>query len=476
MSAFIKDDHRTTYDFKRHCIEHSIYGVDIDAGATEIAKLRLWLSLIVDEDDIKQIKPLPNLDYKIVCGNSLLGVKRDLLNNYLFSDLEKTKHLYFNETNPTKKQAYKNQIDELISKITDGHREFDFQVYFSEVFHHKKGFDIEIGNPPYIRQEDLKPIKPLLQKHGYEVYNSTSDIYTYFYEKGYQVLREGGHLVFITSNKWMRAKYGEKLRKFFKEKTVLKQIIDFGGHKVFESATVDTNIIIFQKTPVGAGLVPAQINNQPGPAQINNQPVRAGLVPAQTKGQPQGLPLRILTVKSDFNHDIDLSEYFNQNAIAMKQSDLDNKCFTFGDDAVLRLKKKIEQIGTPLKDWDVRIYRGIVTGFNEAFIIDNETKERLCKEDPKSAEILKPILRSRDISRYSYKWAGLWVIATFPSFRLDIDNYPAIKNHLLKFGIKRLEQSGEKGSRKRQEISGLRHKIILLTMKSLRRRRLCGKR
>ena len=104
-----------------------------------------------------------------------------------------------------------------------------------------------IGNPPYIRQEDLKPIKPLLQKQNFEVFNSTSDIYTYFCEKGWQFLSDGEHLTFITSNKWMRAKYGEKLRKFFKEKTNLKQIIDFGGHKVFESATVDTNIIIFQK-------------------------------------------------------------------------------------------------------------------------------------------------------------------------------------------------------------------------------------
>ncbi len=146
---------RTTYDFKRHCIEKSLYGVDIDPGAVEIAKLRLWLSLVVDEDDIKNIKPLPNLDYKIVCGNSLLGVEKNLFNNHLFSKLEKIKPLYFNETNPTKKQDYKKQIDELISQITNGHKEFDFEIYFSEVFHHKKGFDVVIANPPYIRAEEL---------------------------------------------------------------------------------------------------------------------------------------------------------------------------------------------------------------------------------------------------------------------------------------------------------------------------------
>jgi len=131
------DSNRTIYNFKRECIEKSLYGVDIDPGAVEIAKLRLWLSLVVDEEDIKRIKPLPNLDYKIVCGNSLLGVEKNLFNSQLFAELERLKPIYFDETNPTKKQEYKQQIDELISRITDGHKEFDFEVYFSEVFHDK---------------------------------------------------------------------------------------------------------------------------------------------------------------------------------------------------------------------------------------------------------------------------------------------------------------------------------------------------
>jgi len=129
---------RNPYNFKRDCIENSLYGVDIDPGAVEIAKLRLWLSLVVDEDDITNIKPLPNLDYKIVCGNSLLGVEKNIFNNEYFEQLEKLKPLYFNETNPTKKQEYKKQIDELILKISNGHKDFDFEVYFSEVFHDTK--------------------------------------------------------------------------------------------------------------------------------------------------------------------------------------------------------------------------------------------------------------------------------------------------------------------------------------------------
>ncbi len=166
LSTFIKNTDGSNYHFKRQCIENSLYGVDIDSGAVEIAKLRLWLSLVVDEDDIRQIKPLPNLDYKIVCGNSLLGVEKNLFNNELFEKLEKFKPLYFNETNPTKKQEYKKQIDELIKQITNGNTEFDFEVYFSEVFHEKDGFDVVIGNPPYgadIEIDELKLIKNKLR-------------------------------------------------------------------------------------------------------------------------------------------------------------------------------------------------------------------------------------------------------------------------------------------------------------------------
>ncbi|MGC8651575.1 MAG: Eco57I restriction-modification methylase domain-containing protein, partial [Minisyncoccia bacterium] len=145
-----------TYEPKRHCIENSLYGVDIDLGAVEICKLRFWLSLIVDEENFYNIKPLPNLDYKVVCGNSLLGVEKDLFNNAAFNKLEKLKPSYFNETNPVKKQELKREIDKLIFEITNGHKEFDFEVYFSEVFHQKGGFDIVIANPPYVSTKGVK--------------------------------------------------------------------------------------------------------------------------------------------------------------------------------------------------------------------------------------------------------------------------------------------------------------------------------
>ena len=136
LTHYLKDsEERTSYNFKRDAIQNCLYGVDIDSGAVEIAKLRLWLSLVVDEQDRKAIRPLPNLNYKIIQGNSLLGVEKDLFNAGLFEKLEEKKLLYFNEETAVKKQQYEKQIDELISKITNGNREFDFTVYFSEIFH-----------------------------------------------------------------------------------------------------------------------------------------------------------------------------------------------------------------------------------------------------------------------------------------------------------------------------------------------------
>lgn len=173
---------KSVYDFKREGIEKSLYGVDIDPGAAEIAKLRFWLSLVVDEDDIRQIKPLPNLDYKIVCGNSLLGVEKNLFNNQMFAELKRLKPLYFNETNPTRKQEYRKQIDGLISQITNDYTKFDFEVYFSEVFHEKGGFNIVIGHPPYVQlQKNRGELANAFQNKGYETFDRMGDIYTLFY-------------------------------------------------------------------------------------------------------------------------------------------------------------------------------------------------------------------------------------------------------------------------------------------------------
>ncbi|MGB4291542.1 MAG: N-6 DNA methylase, partial [Bacteroidales bacterium] len=371
LSVFLKKENNSSYEFKRHCIEYSLYGVDIDPGACEIAKLRLWLSLVVDEDDIRQIKPLPNLDYKIVCGDSLISVEKNLFNAELFNQLESLKPLLFNETNPTKKQEYKKQIDELIYQITNNHNKFDFKIYFSEVFHEKGGFDIVIANPPYIQlQKDHGKLANIYKNYGFETFDRRGDIYTLFYEKGLQILNNSGHLTFISSNKWMRAGYGEKLRSFFLKYNP-KILIDLGPN-VFESATVDTNMLIIQKA----------------------------------KNQNQ---LKAVTITENKKDNLDFFRILKDNGVVL--SNLTKDAWFIGNNAEQQLKEKIEHIGKPLKDWDVKIYYGIKTGLNEAFIIDSTKRQEIlsnCKDEDerrRTEAIIKPLLRGRDIKRYYYEWA-----------------------------------------------------------------------
>ena len=227
--------------------------MDIDPGAVEIAKLRLWLSLVVDEDDIENIKPLPNLDYKIVCGNSLLGVEKNLFNNHLFSELEKIKLLHFNETNPTKKQEYKNKIDELISKITNGHKEFDFEVYFSEVFHHKGGFDVVIANPPY-GAELLEEQKKYLKNATNILLNESETLSCTFWEKHTTQSRENGVVCFILPNELLFQIYMTKARKFYLKNSQILFAINL-GEDVFE-AIVPTCVICLMKVQQNDYIIP----------------------------------------------------------------------------------------------------------------------------------------------------------------------------------------------------------------------------
>jgi len=242
LNIFIKDNKRTIYDFKRCCIEHSLYGVDIDPGAVEIAKLRMWLSLVVDEESIRNIKPLPNLDYKVLCGNSLLGVEKDLFNAHLFSEMEKLKPLFFNETNPTKKLEYKKQIDKLINEITNGQTEFDFKVYFSEIFHEKGGFDVVIANPPYvqIKQIPWDDRKVFVKKFKSAV--GRFNLFYFFLEISSNILRPSRFSTYIVPDRLLLNTQCDKLRKWLlQEQTILE--IDSFIKGVFQ-AVVD-NVIIF---------------------------------------------------------------------------------------------------------------------------------------------------------------------------------------------------------------------------------------
>ncbi|WP_231246617.1 class I SAM-dependent DNA methyltransferase [Helicobacter pylori] len=282
------------------------------------------------------------------------------------------------------------------------------------------GFDCIIGNPPYIRQEQIKPLKPLLEKQYQNFYNSTADIYTYFFALSYHLLKEKGFNAFITSNKYARAKYGAKLRELLLKKTTIVSYMELNALKVFESATVDTSIMSFIK---------------------------------QTPPK-----------ESDFNYyeptPDDKSDLKSTRSLPMRQNALSTESFIFADAKLLDLRDKMESVGTPLKDWDIQIYRGILTGANEAFIIPTEKREEIlnaCKtqEERKRTEaLIKPILRGKDIKRYSYEWADLWVIFIpwhFPNTNNPKNmeeneqdfsiHYPIIYSHLLSHKDKLLKRN-----------------------------------
>ncbi|EMG87673.1 Eco57I restriction endonuclease [Helicobacter pylori GAM114Ai] len=283
------------------------------------------------------------------------------------------------------------------------------------------GFDCIIGNPPYIRQEHIKDLKPLLEKQYQDFYNSSSDIYTYFFALAFNLLKEKGFSAFITSNKYARAKYGAKLRELLLKKTTLVSYMELNALKVFESAAVDTSIIHFIKQA----------------------------------------PLKESVFKYYEPTPNDKDDLKNTPSLLMRQNALQTESFIFANTMLLDLRDKMENIGTPLKDWGIQINYGIKTGANEAFIIPTEKRDEILKncddaqkdekgmsERERTIELIKPILRGKDIKRYSYKWADLWVIATFPSLKLDIDDYPSLKTYLSQFRP-RIDQSGEKGCRKK---------------------------
>lgn len=242
-SGFLKEaKKRSVYEYKRQAIQNSIYGVDIEPGAVEIAKLRLWLSLVVEEDDITNIKALPNLDYKIVCGNSLLNVERNLFNDSLYRRLEELKPQFFNETRKGEKRRLKKEIDAIIKELTkDG--TFDFEIYFSEVFHEKGGFDIVIANPPY--GANIDAFIKLFEKLYPDTSKSFKDIYKYFFDKSFRILKNYGILTFITPNTFLRQPRYADLRKLLLANSI-KIIVDLGDN-IFEDAVVPTAISLLTK-------------------------------------------------------------------------------------------------------------------------------------------------------------------------------------------------------------------------------------
>lgn len=428
------------YARKLYLIENCLYGVDIQPIAMQISKLRFFISLLVEQklaDDVNYgIIPLPNLETKFVAANTLIklnkpvsgkkgqvgmGFLKNLNLEKLEDQLEEYRHSYFTARTPKTKKKYRDLIKEVRSEMTDilindgwdndeaqkisQWEPFD-QNGKSKWFDPKwmfglDHFDIVIGNPPYIQlqkalpgHEDMK-YADVYKEQKYKTFERTGDIYALFYERGMDILGPSGMLCYITSNKWMRAKYGKSLRKYCSELRPV-QLIDLGPG-VFDSATVDVNILLIENSP---------------------------------KGDEPMLSLT-LRDKEKINH-LSISDF-----TPMDQLGEDSWIILSPEE--LAIKQKIERIGKPLKDWDIKINRGVLTGYNEAFIISGELKDKLIAEDPKSAEILKPILRGRDIKRYKAEYSDLWLIASHNGYkkddgtvvpRINIEDYPAIKRWL----------------------------------------------
>ncbi|WP_425531060.1 Eco57I restriction-modification methylase domain-containing protein [Helicobacter pylori] len=502
------------FELKKSIIENCLFGVDINPNSCEITKLRLWIELLKysyyifeEGKNTNALETLPNIDINIKCANSLISRfnlnddlkkipnikkkiqeykdlvaqykdpnplyplnKTDLINKIqdlknTFSitlkdpktkaELEKAieKHIkkynffalddkslldgldYFIpnlfgtlKLSPKEEEeafASYGRIRALRKKLDDAlsGREYQNAFEFPEVLDDEGdflGFDCIIGNPPYIRQEQIKDLKPLLQKQYQDFYNSTADIYTYFFALSYHLLKEKGFNAFITSNKYARAKYGTQLRELLLKKTTIVSYMELNALKVFESATVDTSIMSF----------------------IKQEPSK----------------------ESDFRYyeptPDDKSDLKSARSLPMKQNALSTESFIFADATLLDLRDKMESVGATLKDWDIQIYRGILTGANEAFIIPTEKREEIlnaCKtqEERKYTEaLIKPILRGKDIKRYSYEWAGEWVIFIpwhFPNTNNPKNmeeneqdfsiHYPIIYSHLLSHKDKLLKRN-----------------------------------
>ncbi len=486
----------TLFNEKRKIIENCLFGVDINPNAVNICRLRLWIELLKNayytkESDYTELETLPNIDINIKVGNSLLhrfNLGQDIseilrksgisisayrkavsdyknahskeekhdLENYLRQikgnlrtqiGLKDPKVVSLNKLNADldnllapqlfeiskKEQAQRDkQAKDLQAKIAKIQAEvdeikdnkifvgaFEWRIEFPEVLDEDGrfvGFDCVIGNPPYIQLQKMGTDADTLQKMNYETYERTGDIYCLFYEMGMKLLKPGALMSFITSNKWMRASYGEPLRKYFSERQDVIGLIDFAGYKVFDSATVDANILTAAtRTPSGC--------------------------------------TKACSINKDEFDITKLSDYVQTHAVSSSFSSSDS--WSILSEIERSIKEKIEAVGTPLKDWDIQINYGIKTGFNDAFIIDSVKRNEILsacqteEERQRTAEIIRPILRGRDIKRYGYSWSGLWLINTHNGTkegleRIHIEDYPSIKEHLDNYWL-RLENRADKG-------------------------------
>jgi len=462
--------HALDFARKLYLIENCIYGVDIQPIATQIAKLRFFISLVVDQKVEPTapnlgVRPLPNLETRLVAADTLIPIEKtesDLFSSdldRLRAELADIRHQHFNARSPAAKRKWREADEakrrEIAEKLQDSHAlskdaarkladwdpydqnsyapffdsEWMFGLPVGKVRLEGKapatllgnfalineaggqgeltastpreidsGFDVVIGNPPYVRMEQIKHYKHAFSA-VYACFNPRADLYVYFFESGIKLLRNGGTFSFITSNKWFRAGYGEKLRAWLAKHTRVLQLIDFGDAPVF-TAIAYPSISIVQRvaqTPDSSATLRA-LNWELGP-------------PVET-----------------------FPEVFARKSFSMPQSALAADSWRLEGSTNRELLARLTDTCTALGDQvQGQWYRGVITGLNEAFVIDGEKRSELIAQDRKSAELIRPLLRGRDIKRWRLDWAGFYIIIFPFGFHEQLKNYTAILKHLKKF-------------------------------------------
>ncbi|MCL5257473.1 MAG: Eco57I restriction-modification methylase domain-containing protein [Chloroflexi bacterium] len=414
----------STYNRKLEIIQQNLYGVDIDPFAVNIARLRLWLSLAVDFDGPKP-EPLPNLDFKIEPGDSILSPSPERKDGEYLSMRDHLVERYstlkqsFLVAHGEEKRALRKEAAQLradiahLTHVGQSFPGFDWPVEFAEVFKDSEkdgfgsgGFDIVVANPPYVRQELIKDIKPDLKRFYPEVYCGTADLYCYFYTRAIEMLRADGMLAFISSNKWFRAGYGANLRKYVAEHCDVRSITDFGELPVFQNAATFPMIFVARK-------------GQHEESQVFTQ----------VKSLAEPYPDVLALVK--------------ENGQALPPNAISGHKWTLADAHSANILRRMEAGTISLGEYvNGQIYRGILTGFNTAFVIDGAKRSELIAQDPKSSEIIKPLAVGDDIRKWRVEDRDRWLIVT--KIGVDIKRYPAIFAHLKQWQ-KELENRQDQG-------------------------------
>lgn len=345
-----KDQHiQDLIDPDSEILTNNLFGVDVNSESIEIAKLSLWIKTA------RRGKVLDSLSGNLRLGDSLIEDS-----NFAYLD-----HAFTWET--------------------------AFPAVFAE-----GGFDVVLGNPPYVRMEHLKSLKPYLEKR-YEVVSDRADLYCYFFERGLRLLKPGGRLGFISSSTFLRNGSGKPLREYLLREAIIESVVDFGDLQIFE----------------GVATLPAIFTARRGAANKEHT-LRFWKVDALPENNFQATWEKA-------------AGPYPQAALGAGSWELENT-------ALRALRDKIKTGRKTLKDVYGSPLYGIKTGLNGAFVIDNATKERLCAQDPRSAELLKPFLEGKDLKRWRAEPRGLWLIY-IPKSRIEIDDYPAIRDWLLPFKV-----------------------------------------